>query len=67
MRVRINELLKIKGVSKYRFRKDTGINLTTVEKWVNNKATLIRLEHIEKMLQYFGIKDINYLFDRDVK
>jgi putative transcriptional regulator len=48
-RVRIDELVELRGISAYRLAKDSGINHATIAKLKYGKAKEIRLDVIDRL------------------
>lgn len=52
---RLNNLLKERGISKYRFAKDIGVSRQTVVRWCNG-LTKPNLPRFIKLMNYFDVK-----------
>lgn len=63
-RLRVIELLKERGLSKYSLYKQPGMSYQNYSNMINNKTASIRYENIEEMCIFFDITP-NELFEWD--
>lgn len=64
MRLRVLELLKERGISKYALHKQLGMSYQNFNNMVTNQTTSIKYEKIEAMCIFFNITP-NELFEWD--
>ncbi len=64
LRLRVIELLKERGLSKYSLYKQPGMSYQNYSNMINNKTASIRYENIEAMCIFFDITP-NELFEWD--
>lgn len=67
--IRIDELMKEKGITYYQLKEETGIS-TTIYQWKKNatrdKDRIPSLRSIEKICDYFGVSlSYFFAFDKD--
>lgn len=64
LRLRVTELLKERGWSKYSLYKQLGMSYQNYSNMINNKTSSIRYENIEAMCIFFNVTP-NELFEWD--
>ena len=64
LRLRVTELLKERGWSKYLLYKQLGMSYQNYSNMINNKTSSIRYENIEAMCIFFDVTP-NELFEWD--
>lgn len=62
LKLRVTELLKERGLSKYSLYKQLGMSYQNYSNMINNKTASIRYENIETMCIFFDITP-NELFE----
>lgn len=68
MKIKLGELLAKDNMSASDLSKILNINKNALSSYINNKATMVRIDHIEKICIYFkcGINDLFELDNKDI-
>lgn len=61
VRLRIDELLKNRGLTQQELSRLTGIRQAAISEMVRNKRQKISIHHLEKIAKALGITDVNEL------
>ncbi|WP_071460758.1 helix-turn-helix domain-containing protein [Bacillus massilinigeriensis] len=62
IKLRINELLKEKGMSQKELAEKTGIRPAAISEICNNQRKSINKEHLAKIIETLNISDSNEIF-----